>query len=276
MFIVPKNVTELRRLADSDIPVLAFAFRRRGAEDWAPEHSHARGQLFALTKGLLVVEAERERWMFPSQRCAWIPPDCRHTARSVGGAAGLMLYLSQNTCRGLPRKPCLFSSSELLFAIGNRILSWSARQPLRPERKRLIAVLRDEIRQPEQQPLRLPIPKEERLAKVAHALLDDVADDRTLHGWAECAGMARRTFMRAFSEQVGMPFGRWRQQARLFAALEMLAQNKSVTEVAIAVGYDSVSAFIGMFRTMLGSTPHTYLRSKQEGRDAALAALLPR
>ena len=266
MFIVPKNVKELRRLADSDIPVLAFAFRRRGAEDWAPEHSHARGQLFALTRGLLVVEAERERWMFSSQRCAWIPPDCRHTARSVGGAAGLMLYLSQKTRRGLPGKPCLFSSSELLFAVSNRILLWSARQPLRPERKRLIAVLRDEIRQPEQQPLRLPIPKEETLARVAHALLDDVADERTLEGWAECAGMARRTFMRAFSAQVGMPFGRWRQQARLFAALEMLAQNKSVTEVAIAVGYDSVSAFIGMFRTMLGSTPHTYFRTKQEGR----------
>jgi AraC-like DNA-binding protein len=273
MFPVPKNVKELRRLAESDIPVLAFAFRRRGAEDWAPEHSHARGQLFALTRGLLVVEAGRERWMFPSQRCAWIPPDCRHSARSVGGAAGLMLYLSQETCRRLPGRPCLFSSSELLFAISNRILSWSARQPLHPEQKRLIAVLRDEIRHPEQQPLRLPIPTEERLARVARALLDDVADDRTLEGWAECAGMARRTFMRAFSAQVGMPFGRWRQQARLFAALEMLAQNKSVTEVAIAVGYDSVSAFIGMFRTMLGSTPHTYFRTKQEGREAATAGL---
>ena len=51
--------------------------------------------------------------------------------------------------------------------------------------------------------------------------------------WAHVAGMARRTFMRAFSAQAGMSFGRWRQQARLFAALEMLAQNKSVTEVAI-------------------------------------------
>jgi AraC-like DNA-binding protein len=58
--------------------------------------------------------------------------------------------------------------------------------------------------------------------------------------------MARRTFMRAFSAQAGMSFGRWRQQARLFAALEMLGQSKSVTEVAIAVGYDSVSAFIEM------------------------------
>ena len=42
---------------------------------------------------------------------------------------------------------------------------------------------------------------------------------------------------------------------------EMLAQRKSVTEVAIAVGYDSVSAFIfEMFRTMLGTTPLTYFR----------------
>jgi methylphosphotriester-DNA--protein-cysteine methyltransferase len=55
-----------------------------------------------------------------------------------------------------------------------------------------------------------------------------------------------------------------RQQARLFAALEMLAQRKSVTEVAIAVGYDSVSAFIEMFRTMLGTTPQTYFRGRQE------------
>lgn len=266
-FSVPKNVEELRRLAESDMPVLAFAFKRRAAEDWAPEHSHARGQLFALTRGLLVVEAGSERWMFPSQSCAWIPPDCMHAARSVGGAAGSMAYLSAETCRGLPKKPCMFNSSELLFAIVHRVLTWNPRQPLNSTQKRLITVLRNEIRQPEAEPLRLPIPREERLARLAHALLDDVADDRTLDEWADCAGMARRTFMRAFSAEVGMSFGRWRQQARLFASLEMLAQNKSVTEVAMAVGYDSVSAFIDMFRTMLGTTPHAYFRSKQERRE---------
>ena len=76
--------------------------------------------------------------------------------------------------------------------------------------------------------------------------------------------MARRTFMRAVSAQVGMSFGRWRQQARLFAALEMLAQGESVTEASVAVGYDSVSAFIEMFRKMLGATPQMYFRSQQE------------
>jgi len=260
MFSAPKNVEELRRLAESDVPVLAFTFKRRAAEDWAPEHSHARGQFFALTRGLLVVEAGGERWMFPSQRCAWIPPDCKHKARSVGGAAGSMVYLSAEMCRGLPRTPCLFSSSGLLFAIVQRVLAWNPRHPLNPARRRLITVLRDEIAQPEQQPLCLRLPRDERLARAAHALLDDVGDDRGLNDWAHFAGMSRRTFMRAFSAEVGVSFGRWRQQARLFAALEMLAQGKSVTEAAVTVGYDSVSAFIEMFRKMLGTTPQMYFR----------------
>jgi methylphosphotriester-DNA--protein-cysteine methyltransferase len=67
-----------------------------------------------------------------------------------------------------------------------------------------------------------------------------------------------------FPLKLGMSFGRWRQQARLFAALEMLAQGRSVTEAAVAVGNDSVSAFIEMFRKMLGTTPQMYFRSTQE------------
>jgi len=202
---------------------------------------------------------------FGSQTIYLFNPDTRSgTTVPVGGVAGSMVHLSAEMCRGLPKLPCMFNSSELLFTIVNRILAWNVRQPLNPSKKHLIAILREEIRQPDQRPLRLTIPREERLARVAAALLDDVGDDRTLEDWAHVAGMARRTFMRAFSAQVGMSFGRWRQQARLFAALEMLAQRKSVTEVAIAVGYDSVSAFIEMFRTMLGTTPQRYFRSRQE------------
>ena len=263
MFRASKDMEELRRLYESNTPILAYAFQRRTVEGWTPEHSHHRGQLVALSQGLLIVETESERWMFPSQRCAWTPPNCRHAARSVGGAAGAMVDLSPELCRGLPKTPCMFHTSELLFAIVHRMVEWDLSQPLDTAKKRLIATLRDEIRRPDRQPLRLSIPREERLAKVADALLGDVGDHRTLDDWAHVAGMARRTFMRAFSAQTGMSFGRWRQQARLFAALEMLAQKKSVTEVAIAVGYDSVSAFIEMFRTMLGTTPQTYFRSRR-------------
>ena len=37
-----------------------------------------------------------------------------------------------------------------------------------------------------------------------------------------------------------------------------------VTEAAVSVGYDSVSAFIEMFQKILGTTPQMYFRSKPE------------
>jgi AraC-like DNA-binding protein len=169
-----------------------------------------------------------------------------------------MLFLSAEVSRGLPREPRLLGSSELLLAIVNRILGWSPSGPVSASQRRILSVLRDEILSPEEQLLRLPIPKRERLAKVARALLENVADERTLDEWAKEAGMGRRTFMRAFSQEMRMPFGRWRQQARLLAALERLARHESVTDVAIAVGYESVSAFIEMFRATLGTTPGAY------------------
>ena len=177
------------------------------------------------------------------------------------------LHFPASPADALPQQT--FSSSKELHANGE-IVMLQYFQPAHTDtdiyihfQKANVITLRDEIRQPDRQPLRLTIPREERLARVADALLDDVGDDRTLDDWAHLAGMARRTFMRAFSAQAGLSFGRWRQQARLFAALEMLAQSKSVTEVAIAVGYDSVSAFIEMFRTMLGTTPQRYFRGRR-------------
>jgi AraC-like DNA-binding protein len=252
------NTQELKRLAESDAPVLAFGFSRMEEKDWAPRHSHARGQLFALTQGLLIVEAAGGRWMFPSQHSAWIPPGCLHKARSVGSAAGAMLYFSAELSQGLPSEPRVLGSSELLFEIVNRILDWGRPHSVGDPERRLLAVLQDEIRRPEEQILRLPLPRQAKLAKVARAVLQNVADNRTLDDWAKDAGMARRTFMRAFSREMCMPFGRWRQHARLFAALEMLAQGMSITDVAIAVGYSSVSAFNEIFRAALGTTPQAY------------------
>ena len=55
-----------------------------------------------------------------------------------------------------------------------------------------------------------------------------------------------------------MSFGKWRQQLRLLHALKLLASGESVTAVAFEVGYDSTSAFIAAFKTVLGKTPARY------------------
>ena len=262
--IVPKGMKELAWPVDNTIPVLAYAFKRKAEENWSLSHSHTCGQLIALRKGLVTVEAGAARWMFPSPRCVWIPPGYEHCGRSLGSAAGAMVYLSAPACRGLATRPCVFGLSQLLFSVVYRMAAWCPSQDVNAAQKHLIAVLRDEIRRPHHERFHLPMPRDERLARVSHTFLQDVADNRTLDDWAGCANMARRTFMRAFSAEVGMTFGQWRRQARLLAALEMLADGEPVTNAAVAVGYDSVSAFINMFRTVMGSTPQQYLRSQRD------------
>ncbi|OLT00539.1 hypothetical protein BJF90_35100 [Pseudonocardia sp. CNS-004] len=63
---------------------------------------------------------------------------------------------------------------------------------------------------------------------------------------------------RRFAAEVGCTFGRWRQQARLLAAVEMLARGQSVARVSTQLSYDSPSAFSAMFRRCLGMPPSQY------------------
>jgi AraC-like DNA-binding protein len=58
-----------------------------------------------------------------------------------------------------------------------------------------------------------------------------------------------------------MTFGRWKQQLRLIYSLRLLAQGLKITSVALEAGYSSPSAFISMFKNLLGTTPGHYFRT---------------
>ncbi|WP_292239852.1 AraC family transcriptional regulator, partial [Mesorhizobium sp.] len=67
--------------------------------------------------------------------------------------------------------------------------------------------------------------------------------------------------------QTGLSLSTWRRQACLFAALPRLADGEPITRVALDLGYDSVPAFITMFRRMLGSSPRGYMRGARESGE---------
>jgi len=106
--------------------------------------------------------------------------------------------------------------------------------------------------------LPLPMPRDHRLHELATTLLDRPDDARGIEAWARRVNMSSRTLMRRFRAETGITLGRWRQQARLLRSLEWLAAGKPVTEAALAVGYESISAFITSFRNAYGVTPSQY------------------
>ena len=71
---------------------------------------------------------------------------------------------------------------------------------------------------------------------------------------------------RLFQEEVGMTFGKWRQQLRLMQSMRLLAEGAKVTHAALESGYSTPSAFIFMFRKVLGITPRLYFRTDAKGK----------
>jgi AraC-like DNA-binding protein len=230
-------------------------------------HCHARGTLFLLTEGLVVVETATARQLAPSQTISWMPPGVEHAVQSFGPTAGFGAFLVPQLCGGLPSEPASYAINPLVALILQKALSWPHDERLDLSRMRLLLVLLDELRQSPARPLQLPWPSDARLLAIARALMAHIASPRTLEQWARWAGISARTLSRKFLEETGMSFAQWRQWARLTQALEWLATGRAVKDVALSLGYDSVSAFIKAFRLTLGTTPAAYFQSLQ--RDTA-------
>ena len=220
-------------------------------------HRHARGQLLGSTQGLLTVDAGDSRWVVPASHSVWIPPGVPHEVRSHGPFSGWSLYVAPTACAELHSEPCVLTVSGLLREAVARAASWTT-DALDATQSRLAGVIFDEIRSAPHVALSLPMPRDTRVRRIAQALVERPDDDRRLKEWGDWAGVAPRTLTRLFITETGFTFTEWRQRVRLSKALEMLATGRSVTAIALDLGYDNVSAFIALFRRVFGVTPGRY------------------
>ncbi len=78
---------------------------------------------------------------------------------------------------------------------------------------------------------------------------------------ARAARMSPRTFLRRFEEATGTSPGEWLAEARVEAARQLLCEtNRSVEEIAEAVGFGSAHALRHQFRSRLSLSPIEYRR----------------
>jgi AraC-like DNA-binding protein len=112
-------------------------------------------------------------------------------------------------------------------------------------------------------PLSLPLPQHQGLAERCRQFLRNPAAHDHIRDWSEAVGMSERNFTRLFRRETGLTFMTWRQQACVVVALPRLVAGETVTDVAIALGYDNPAAFTTMFKRVLGTSPRDYLKQSR-------------
>lgn len=239
-------------------PKAATQARRLAAGESIDAHRHDEHQIVYAGSGVLAVTTDAGTWFAPGTRAIWVPAGTVHAHRAHGH---LDLHFVGLSARDNPLAldaPTVLAVSALLREL---ILAYTLDpDDASPERHRLLAVLRDQLRASPQQPMRLPTATDPRLAAVCEIVHANPAEQRTLAALGAATGAGERTLSRLFRSEFGMTFPQWRTQSRLFHALRMLADDTPVTTVAHHCGWSSASAFIDVFRRSFGYTPGTHNR----------------
>jgi AraC-like DNA-binding protein/mannose-6-phosphate isomerase-like protein (cupin superfamily) len=230
-------------------------------------HRHKRAQLIYAATGVMTVTTAEGSWVVPPQRAVWIPSGIIHEVRMSGDVTTRSIYVRTEAANatGLPTLCRVVGVSTLLRALLLEAVDLPTLYALDSRAARIMALLLDEIRAMPTLALRTPLPQDERLVRLCHALLDAPMRDVPIDNAAQRVGMSRRSFTRLFRAQTGMSFASWRQQACLVAALARLAQGEAITTVAMDLGYNNPSAFSAVFRRVLGVAPSRYFDA---GNDA--------
>lgn len=246
-----------------DRPAVALMVDTQEKENEVPIHTHRKGQLVLAQRGGVTCEVPSGLWMVPPRCGVWIPGGMPHSNRATANASIYFLYVDMNAA-SVPQKCCTLSITPLLHEVIHRLATLAPLYDQTGPTTHLVAVLLNELIEMPTEQLHLPVMRHSKLRAIADALMENPADRRTVAEWSEAMALGERTLMRLVVAETGMTFSRWRQQLHIIIALQRLSAGHSVQSVSEVLGYDSVSAFITMFKKALGKSPARYFSDRVE------------
>jgi len=254
---LPRSIPDLQRLPR---PLYARV-ESLGAGSWTPPHRHDWVQFSYAISGVLGVHTDEGSFFAPPQWGVWIPAGMEHDVVTSTRAEMRSLYVRHDhsqwagtRCRVLEVTPlareliksfCLFPAD---YVESNSVEA------------RLVQVLLDQLMMLPEVAFSLPLPASPGLLRLCNELIAHPDTVVTLSEWSARLGLSEKTLMRTFQRETGLSFRGWRQRMRLLSSLASLETGQSVTEAALACGYDSTSAYIAAFKRLFGMTPGELFR----------------
>ncbi|MFC5232377.1 GlxA family transcriptional regulator [Pseudonocardia zijingensis] len=120
----------------------------------------------------------------------------------------------------------------------------------------------------------VPAPARDDLAATREWLLENLASPITVQQMADRSLLSRRTFIRRFVHETGVPPLRWVTQQRLLSARRLLeVSDWSVERIAAATGFGTAANFRSVFRREVGATPTAYRKRHGASRPQEVGSL---
>lgn len=226
----------------------------QGAFDW---HTHRWSHILYAVSGMMRVEVADSLWLLPPQRAIWISADVPHRTDCLAPTHFHSIFFAPSQIsQMLPMR--VFAVSPLAREMIRYASRWGVqRDPADVVANHYFETLLLLCQQwmADELALRLPRPQSESLGVVVDYVLRAV-DSADLDTAADLIAVSPRTLRRQMQREMQMTWRQFLHDARMIRAMELLgAGEQSVTEVAFAVGYQSLSAFTKAFTLFTGEQP---------------------
>lgn len=255
-------------LTARNLPVpIMFRSAHVPADGLYPHHQHPWGEFVYAFSGVMEVKVAEHHYLAPPQYGIWLPPNLEHVGLNRYEAHHCSLYMAPQVCTVLPAAPCALTVSPLVRALLEHLQLQGAQQPGNAADARLLQVLVDQLAQAPRAGSYLPTSDDPQLGAVLRMLEAQPGDNRSLPELADAAHTTERTLMRRCQRDLGMSLAEWRQRLRVVKAMPLLESGQTVETIALDLGYGSASAFIAMFKRLVGATPDEF-RKGTAGRPA--------
>ncbi|GAA3390571.1 helix-turn-helix transcriptional regulator [Cryptosporangium minutisporangium] len=224
-------------------------------------HHHDMHQIEYAVGGVVEVETADAHYLLPPHQFAWIPAGLAHRATMSADLRTVSVMFGPELIARPGDRVRILAASALI----REMIVYSLRWPIDRAGGDRVAddyfralghVVSDAL--DHEAPLSLPNSSDPIVAaamEYTREHLDEVTIDRVCRATA----VSERTLRRQFSATVGMSWRAYLLRARLLRAMALLATpDRSVGEVAAAVGFADVSAFARAFGQQCGETPSAY------------------
>ncbi|UZT98580.1 AraC family transcriptional regulator [Chryseobacterium fluminis] len=229
-------------------------------------HHHSSAQLVYAEGGIVHIFTDSKHWYLPARCFMWIPAGTPHYIFSTSPKVDLynFYFKKEEGENGFYDEINIYSVSHLLREMILYTKEWDGKitkndAPQYYFLKALKGILPEKRDKQLAFPVQHPFPSDETLLKIAQYIHANLEKHLSIESTAKEFGMSTRTLSRKFKEILGMNYVRFLRALRITRSLELMIEGKyNMYEIAMMVGYNSLSSFSNIFKKVIGIPPTEY------------------
>ncbi|WP_432710845.1 helix-turn-helix domain-containing protein [Pedobacter sp.] len=228
------------------------------------EHTHQKGQLTYVQGGIAYITVKNVSYIIPARHYVWLPAGMSHylQVRNHGTITRSIYYqIDRNKDSSFYEELGIYPVNNLLYEMILYSERWKGVIAPGEQAYQFLSALKGLLPQRSRPaiPIALPTTTNERLAPVINYIENNYASALTLVNISTLFGMGERSLSRLFQSSMSISFLQYLKILRMVKAIELLLEtNKSTSEIAFAVGYNSLAAFSKAFFQLTHSRPTAF------------------